>query len=72
MFNWLSKICLLPDLTETRGKSKLEQLPCEHFLKQMKISRAFLPIVSHGEKCAKIQFVLEIAHKAVVLILSCL
>ena len=30
-------------------------------------SRAFLPPVSHGEKCEKFQFVEESAHKAVVL-----
>ena len=36
---------------------------------QVEISRAFLPPVLHGEKCGKFQFVVEIAHKAVILIL---
>ena len=37
----------------------------EQFLQQIEISRAFLPPVSHGEKCGKFQSVVEIAHKAV-------
>ena len=44
----------------------------EQFLQQIEISRAILSPVSHGEKCGKFQFVLEIAHEAVVLILICL
>ena len=47
---------------------KREHLPCEQFLRQIEISRAFLPPVSHGEKCGKFQFVVESAHEAVVLI----
>ena len=47
-------------------------MPCEQFLQQIEISRAFLPHVSHGEKCGKFQFVVDIAYKAVVLILICL
>ena len=33
------------------------------------IFRAFLPPISHGEKCGKFKFVVKIAHKALVLIL---
>ena len=39
---------------------------------KIEISRAFLPPVLHGEKWEKFQFVVEIAHKVVVLILICL
>ena len=52
-----------------RGKSKPEQLPCEQFLQQIKISRAFLRAKQVEEKRWRFQFVVEIAHKAVVLIL---
>ena len=41
----------------------------KNFLRQIGLSRAFLPPVSHGEKRGKFQFAVEIAHKAVVLIL---
>ena len=44
-------------------------VPCEQFLQQIEISRVFLPPVSHGEKCGKFQFLVEIAHKADILIL---
>ena len=56
----------------SRGKSKWEQLPCEQFLQQIEILRAFLPPFSYGGKCGKFQFVVEIAHNAVVFILICL
>ena len=36
---------------------------------QMLISRVFLPPVSHGEKCGKFQFDVEITPKAVFLFL---
>ena len=49
-------------LSSTKGK-----LPCEQFLQQIEISRAFLPPVSYGEKCGKFKFVVEIAHKVVCL-----
>ena len=52
-----------------RGKSKPEQLPCEQFLQQIKISRAFLRAKQVGEKRGKFQFVVEIAHKALIQIL---
>ena len=53
----------------TRGKSKQEQIPCEQFLQQIEISRTFLRAKQVGEKRAIFQFVVEIAHKAVELIL---
>ena len=59
----LDAICV-----QTRGKSKLEQLPCEQFFLQIEISRAFLSPDSHVQKCGKFQFVVEIAHKAIILI----
>ena len=54
------------DLT---GKSKYEKLPCKQFLKQIEISSTFLGAKQVEEKRARFQFVVEIAHKAVVLIL---
>ena len=55
---------------EIRGKSKKEQLPCEQFLQQIEISRIFLRAKQAvEEKRGRFQFVVEIAHKAVVLIL---
>ena len=56
----------------TGGDSKYEQLLCEQFLRQIEISRAFLPPVSHGEKLEKFQFAVQISHEAVILILICL
>ena len=38
-------MCHLP-----RGKSKLEKLPCEHFLHQIEISRSFLRAKQVGKK----------------------
>ena len=35
-----------------RGKLKKEQLPCELFLQQIEISRAFLTPISHGKSAA--------------------
>ena len=58
--------------SEPTGKSEEEQLPCEQFLRQIEISRAVLSPVSHGEKCGKFQFFVEIALKAIVIILICL
>ena len=52
----------------TRGKEKIEQLPCERFLQGFEFSRAFLPPVSHGVKRGKFQKHVKISHKAVVLI----
>ena len=52
----------------TRGKEKLEQLPCEHFLQAFEIYRALLRAKQVGEKRGKIQKPVKIAHKAVVLI----
>ena len=51
-----------------RVKKKLEQLPCEHFLQAFGIYRALLRAKQVGEKCAKIQNPVKIAHKVVVLI----
>ena len=62
-------VCLMSSLrllTSLRGK---EKKPCEQFLQPFEISRAFLPPAMHGENCGKYQNVVEIAHKAVVLIL---
>ena len=53
----------------SRGNSKLEQLPRGQFLQQIEISRTFLRAKQVGEKRAIFQFVVEIAHKAVNLIL---
>ena len=52
----------------TRGKEKLEQLPCEQFLQAFKIYRALLRSKKMGEKYGKIQNPVKIAHQAVVLI----
>ena len=52
----------------TRGKEKLEQLPCERFLQGFEFSRAFLSPVSHGVKRGKFQKPVKNAHKVVVLI----
>ena len=56
-------------MTNIRGKSIKEQLPCEQFLQQIEISRTFLRPKQLGEKRARFQFFIEIAHEAVVLIL---
>ena len=53
----------------SRGKEKLEQLPCERFLQDFDFSRAFFSPVSYGEKCGKFQNPVKNAHKVVVLIL---
>ena len=53
----------------SRGNSKLEQLPRGQFLQQIEISRTFLRAKQVGEKRAIFQFAVEIAQKAVVLIL---
>ena len=44
-------------------------MPCEQFLQQIEISRTFLQANQVGEKRATFQFVVEIAHRAVILIL---
>ena len=67
MFNKLFIQLLLLIREFPRGKSKYEQLPCEQFFQQFEISRTFLRAKQVGEK--RFQFVIEIAHKAVVLIL---
>ena len=54
---------------DIRGKTKLEQMPCERFLQVFEFSHAFLLPVSHGIKCGKIQKPVKIAHKAILLIL---
>ena len=54
---------------KSRGKLKLEQLPCEQFLKRFFIFRAFFRGKQVGEKRGRFQNVVDIAHKAVVLIL---
>ena len=56
-------------MTNIRGKSIKEQLPCEQFLQQIEISRTFLRAKQVGEKRGRIQFVVKNAHKAVILIL---
>ena len=53
----------------TRGKSKLKKLPCEQFQQQIEISCTFLRAKQVGKKGGNFQFVVEIAHKAVVLTL---
>ena len=50
-------------------KVGLEQLPCEQFLQAFEIYRALVRTKQVGEKRAKIQNPVEIAHKAVVLII---
>ena len=52
--------------------NNIAKMPCEQFLQKIEISRAFLPPLSHGEKCGKFQFVEESAPKVVVIILICL
>ena len=52
----------------SRGKEKLEQLPCEHFLQDFEISRSFLRAKQERKKRVKIQNPVKIVHKAVVLI----
>ena len=44
-------------------------LSCEQFLQQIEFSRTFLRAKQVGKKGGTVQFVVEIAHKAVVLIL---
>ena len=53
------------------NQNKNSQLPSDQILQQIEISRAFFSPVLHGEKWGKFQFVVEIAHKA-ILILICL
>ena len=53
---------------QSKGKEKIEELPCERFLQDFEFSRAFLPPVSHGVKRGKFQKPVKIALKAVVLI----
>ena len=45
------------------------KLPCEQFLPKIEISRTFLRAKQVGEKRGRFQFIVEITHKAVVLIL---
>ena len=54
---------------KARGKSELEQLLSEQFLQQIEISHTFLRAKKVGEKSGRFQFIVEIARKAVVLIL---
>ena len=54
-----------------RGQLKLEQLPCEQFLKRFEIFRAFIPPVLRWEKRGKFQNVIEITHKVVVFTFPC-
>ena len=55
---------------KSRGKLKLEELPCEPFLERfIFIFRAFHRGKQVGEKRGRFQNVVDIAHKAVVLIL---
>ena len=49
---------------EARGGKDLEQLPCERFLQVFELSRAFLPPISHGKKCGKLQNPVKNANKA--------
>ena len=42
--------------------------PCEQILQQIGIFRAILRPVSHGEKCGKFQFAVEISHFVLILI----
>ena len=44
-------------------------MTCEQFLQQILIFRTFFSTKQVGEKRGKIQFVVEIAHKAIDLIL---
>ena len=44
-------------------------MSCYQFLQQIEISRTFLRAKQVGEKRGRFQFVVEITHKAVVLIL---
>ena len=52
--------CVIETLILSRGKQKLEKLPCELFLQGFVISRAFLP-VSHKLKRGKFQKYVKIA-----------
>ena len=54
--------------TQQRGKEKLDQLPYWQFLPGFKISSDFLLAKQVGEKHGKIQKIVNIAHKMVVLI----
>ena len=44
-------------------------MPCEQFLQHFEIYRTFLRAKQVKEKRGKLQFVIEIAHNAVILIL---
>ena len=50
----------------TRGKEKLEKLPCEQSLQAFEIYCALLRAKQVGEKRGKIKKPVKIAHKAVV------
>ena len=52
----------------TRGKVKNNNNLVSNFYNKLKNSRSFLPPVSQGEKYGKFQFVVEIVHKAIILI----
>ena len=52
-------------LEVVRGKVKLEQRPCEQFLRAFKNYRALLRSKQVGEKRGKIQNPVKIAHNAV-------
>ena len=65
LFGYFSKIFIY---FQTKGKEKIEQLPCERFLQGIGFSHAFLPPFSHEEKSGRFQKPVKIAHKAVVLI----
>ena len=49
---------------QSKGKEKIEELPCERFLQVFELSRAFLPPISHGKKCGKLQNPVKNANKA--------
>ena len=48
---------------------KIEKMPCEQFLRQIEIFRTFLRAKQVRGKRGRFQFVVEIAHKAVVVII---
>ena len=53
----------------TNFRLKPEYLPCEQLLQRFEISRTFLRAKHVREKRGKFQLVVEIAYKAVILIL---
>ena len=56
-------------LERLEANQNKKQLPCYQFFRQIEISRTFLRAKQVGKKGGNFQFVVEIAHRAVILIL---